>query len=287
MREKRSDGSPATGVAPTSGVRQVPHDERAFFDSFYKASVRGEPLDRMTIGPISDPEARFHYNCVENSIIRVLFRRSEPPRGATIEAWRMLQQREQRRLLDVGSGTGHWIDFFREVFFVAEVVALEIAVQMVDCLRRKYAGNSAVRVLDADIAAADFGSDLIGGPVDWITAIGVMFHIVDDARWHRAITNLAGVLKPGGLLFVGGDFGAHTRNVQFHRSDRFDNWREFATATGVAGEVRVNKRVRSLAMWHEAANQSGLRIVDLVRSDHDSLIMTPENDLLVLQRGES
>jgi SAM-dependent methyltransferase len=286
MREKRSDGSPTTGVTPASDVRQVPHDERTFFDSFYKASVRGELVDRMTIGPISDPEARFHYNCVENSIIRALLRRSEPPRGATIEAWRMLQQRERRRLLDVGSGTGHWIDFFREVFFVAEVVAIEIATQMLDGLRRKYAGDGTVRVLNADIAA-DFGSDLIGGAVDWITAIGVMFHIVDDARWHRAIANLAGVLKPGGVLFVGGDFGAHTRNVQFHRSDRFDSWREFAAATGVAGEVRVNKRVRSLAMWHEAANEAGLRIVDLVRSDHDPLIITPENDLLVLQRRDS
>lgn len=285
MRESHPAGFPAVSNSPQEDTRETPCDEKEFFESFYRASIRGEPSDRMTIGPISDPEARFHYNCVENSIIRALLHRSAPPRGATVEAWRMLQRREQRRLLDVGSGTGHWVDFFREVFFVAEVVALEIAGQMADYLRRKYDGDHVVRVIEGDVAAPDFGVETIGGAVDWVSAIGVMFHIVDDDRWRRAVRNLAAVVKPGGLLFVGGDFGAQTRNVQFHRCDRFSNWREFSTAAAAEGEVKVNKRVRSLADWHQAANQCGLRIVDLVRSDRDPAIITPENDLLLLQRA--
>jgi SAM-dependent methyltransferase len=283
----RRDRSPTAAPPPPespAAAREVPHQEKEFFESFYRASVRGQPLDRMTIGPISDPEARFHYNAVENSIIRALLHRSRPPRGETIEAWRLVQQRQRRRLLDVGSGTGHWIDFFRQVFFVHEAIGIEISSQMAEHLRQKYAAEPAVRILETDIVADDFAADLLGGPVDWVSAIGVMFHIVDDDRWRRALANLAGVLGPGGLLFAGGDFGAETRNVQFHRSDTFSSWKEFRSAEGRAGEVRVNKRVRSLGEWDDAARACGLRIADLVRSDSDAAITTPENDLLVLER---
>ncbi len=279
--EDRSKGLPMT--ESPERVRQVPHNEREFFESFYSVSVRGRPLDRMTIGPISDPEARFHYNCVENSIIRAVLHRYPPPRSPLIEAWRMMEKRRDRRLLDVGSGTGHWIDFFREVFFVGEAVGVEISSHMVKHLTEKYAGDEAVRIFEADVADDSFTAGAIGGPVDWISAIGVMFHIVDDARWRRALRNLARVLKPEGLLFVGGDFGAETRNVQFHKTDRFRNWKELNTAEATPGEIRGNKRVRSLADWHGAATECGLRIADLVRSARDAAITTPENDVLVLE----
>jgi SAM-dependent methyltransferase len=264
----------------------VPHDEKEFFESFYRASVRGEPEDRMTIGPISDPEARFHYNAVENAIIRALLRRSPPPAPAMVEAWRTLQKRAGLRLLDVGSGTGHWIDFFRDVFHVAEAIGIEIAADMAEHLRRKYAGIDAVTILTADVADPGFDSERIGGPVDYVTAIGVMFHITDDARWRRALANLRDLLKPGGLLLVGGDFGSRTENVQFHRSDRFSSWREFHAAVGTEGEVRVSRRLRSLTLWSEVAAELELRIVDVVRADREPLISTPENDLLVLARPD-
>jgi hypothetical protein len=109
-----------------------------------------------------------------------------------------------------------------------------------------------------------------------------MFHIVDDERWARAIANLARVLEPGGVMIVGGDFGTETRDAQFHASDHFESWNE--QAASVADKNRVNKRVRSLADWHNAAAKHGLAIADLVRSDREPGIATPENDILVLLR---
>jgi hypothetical protein len=32
----------------------VPCDERAYFESFYAATVRGQPTDRMTIGMVTE-----------------------------------------------------------------------------------------------------------------------------------------------------------------------------------------------------------------------------------------
>ena len=141
MRERPGTVSPAHSLQ-TENVRHVPYDERTFFESLYRATAREGPLnDRHTIGHISEPEARFHYNAVENSIIRAVLRREPAPAGALLHAWRLTQQRRRLRLLDVGAGTGHWVDFFRETFFVSDVVAVEIVGELATWLREKYAGQ--------------------------------------------------------------------------------------------------------------------------------------------------
>jgi SAM-dependent methyltransferase len=278
VHEKRSSHE-ARAASPD---RRHPVDERSFFECYYRLSVEGEPSDRMTIGRVTELESRFHYNATENSILRALARLEPPPPQAMSRAWTELQRRRNLRLLDVGSGTGHWVDFFRHVLLVQDAVAVEITRQMAEHLRRKYAGDPGVTVLEADVVQEDL-LERIGDPVDYVSAIGVLFHIVDDARWERAMAHLAAALRRGGLLFVGGEFGARTSDVQFHGQDRFESWREFQTPAR-DGEVRVNKRVRSLARWHALTRALDLEIVDLVRSDREPTITTPENDVLVLRR---
>jgi SAM-dependent methyltransferase len=253
-------------------------NEREFFRSFYKATVRGTPLDRHTIGAITDPEARFHYNAVENAIIRGLLRIEPVPADPNrAETWRFAWRRRELYLIDIGSGTGHWIDFFCDVLLVQRAVGVEIVPEMVAYLREKYASDQAVSIVEADVADPDF----LAEPADLVSAIGVMFHIVDDSRWARALANLAECTKPGGLLVIGGDFGPQTRSVQFHRVDHFATWREHQEAPDAG---LVNKRVRSLADWVRAAHDCGLELVDLVRAESDRGISTPEDDVLVLRR---
>jgi SAM-dependent methyltransferase len=288
MRKSANENRADQGARRPPGRRvEEPYDEKRFFESFYQSNVRGELQDWMTIGPVTDLEGRFHYNVTENSILRAIARRQPPPPGVMVEAWRQRVRAAGLRALDIGSGTGHWIDFFREVLLVQHSIGVEIAGNMYEHLCRKYAAFDQVQILNADVVDESFTADLIGGPVDYISAIGVMFHIVDDQRWRRAVDNLAAVLKPGGLLFVGGEFGPRDANVQFHGSDEFGSWREFRKADTTDERVRVNKRVRSLATWQTAAESVGLRIADLVRSDREAAITTPENDILVLIRPES
>ena len=274
------------GILPREGDREVPCDEKAFFESFYDSTVEGSPVDRDTIGgSVTEPESRFHYNAVESAIIIAMTRIEPLPPPVAIRAWSQLRKRANKRLLDIGSGTGHWIDFFIDTYFVTEAVAVEITDKMSTYLRDKYSDRDTVRVLNDDIASAAFTADLTGGQVDYISAIGVMFHITDDARWEQALGNLAKLLKDGGVMFIGGEFGEQTRNVHYNKVDDFADWRDFRSAEGTPGEVRVNKRVRSQEQWRETAQRCGLKVVDLLRTQKDPAIAMPENDLLVLMHS--
>lgn len=76
---------------------------------------------------------------------------------------------------------------------------------------------------------------------DVVNAIGVIFHIVDDAKWENAIKNLFSLLKPEGILIVGGDFGNETK------------------------ERGVMRKSRSLEMWLDLLNQLNGKVVAVKR----------------------
>lgn len=267
------------------GNANASYDQSKFFNSFYAVDSRGDFDDRSTIGHmVTRACSRFHYNAVENGIIRAIAHRETPPYGASVRVWEFAQERRDLRLLDVGSGTGHWIDFFMDAQYVSEAVGVEVAPNISSFLREKYADDDRVKIMELDIASAEFCEQHKAGSFDYISAIGVLFHITEDDKWLDGLGNLQSLLAPDGLMFVGGDFGATTKNLQFHRIDDFDDW-QAQKKDGGSDRVFVNKRIRSLGDWHQAASTVGLRIADLIRVDSDWAIHTPENDLLVLQQA--
>lgn len=274
MRESKQPPATASGEEAAGEF-----SGQEFFSSYYLSTAQGRIVDSMTIGTVSEPESRFHYNVTENSIIRALTRRApignQPP-----SVWRFAQGRRAWNVLDVGSGTGHWVDFYLDVYLAKSVTAVEFVPQMAEFLRGKFAARHEVTVLQADIAT----DPLPARTFDIVSAIGVMFHIVNDDLWRQAIARLLGSLKPDGLMLVGGDFGDETRDVQFHRTDRFESWREHDSAPYPA--ALVNKRVRSLHEWTRVAGELGATVVEVIRSDSTPDIRTPENDLLVLRPAQ-
>jgi SAM-dependent methyltransferase len=253
-------------------------DVKSYFTSFYKSTISGKPQDRHTIPGVTEAESRFHYNATENAILKALIHHEPLPPGA--ETWHFLQQRKEWRVLDIGSGTGHWIDFYKDVFFAAHVSAVEIVEDMASYLNEKYKSDPAVEVLSADVSDENFSA----GTYDLVNAIGVMFHIVDDEKWRQAMHNLTKATLPGGLLVIGGDFGKQTKNVQFHKDDNFESWQEHDAIE--KQEQIVNKRLRSLDDWSALANDCGLNVIEVIRAESDSAFSTPENDILLLQKPE-
>jgi SAM-dependent methyltransferase len=120
-----------------------------------------------------------------------------------------------RRVLDVGSGTGIWIDFWtrRGAHQVFGADLTEAAVQR---LRERYP--------HAEFLQADIGEPDVPLPrtMDVVSAMSVLLHIVDEQRFERALENLMASLRPGGSLILveplivhrwwGPPFGAHSNS---------------------------------------------------------------------------
>jgi SAM-dependent methyltransferase len=242
---------------------RAPYDAESYFDSKYNAIFEEEFSDRVTIWPDFDPlSARHHYNSVENGIIEHLA---------------VHRPRMHPAILDVGSGAGHWIDFFRELFDPSLVVGMELSRRCAEELRHKYTDEPGVVVVEDDVSRAGLHLDQ---RFDVIVAIGVMFHIVDDDAWQRAVSNLARHLSDGGTIVVGGQFGLTTRDIGFAPRAEFSTWSELLEAEGETALVR--KRIRSLRHWRRCARRNGLQVSRIKRTRKRRTIAAPENNLLFL-----
>jgi SAM-dependent methyltransferase len=139
---------------------------------------------------------------------------------------------EGRSVLDVGSGTGYWLEVLAERR-PDRLVALELTGVAAGRLRERF---PQVEVHQADVADP---TPALTGPFHLVTAMSVLFHIVEDAPFERALANLARWLAPGGWLVVSGVF----------RQPRLP------TAPHV--------RFRPLAAYREPLERGGLEVVEL------------------------
>jgi SAM-dependent methyltransferase len=101
------------------------------------------------------------------------------------------------RVLDVGSGTGFYIERWHEVG-AAEVSGADLTDVAVGRLRERFAGDTFTQ-FDLTGTPPD---GLVPGHYDAASAIDVLYHIVDDDGYVRAIENLHSLLRPGGMLLL-------------------------------------------------------------------------------------
>ncbi len=100
----------------------------------------------------------------------------------------------QARVLDIGTGVGFYVDRWRELG-AARITGVDITKVATEAMRRKYP--------DQEFYQLDISGDpdpLAGHTFDGISAIAVLFHIVDDARYAQALRNIFGLLRRGGLF---------------------------------------------------------------------------------------
>lgn len=236
---------------------------KKYFESWHKSTISREFSDGITISPDYNPIfSKYHYNSVENSIIEI-FAGEELPTDLSV--------------LDIGSGAGHWIDFYYDVFKAKKIVGIEISKYCVDALRAKYKGKDNIEIIEGDISDPKFK---FSDKFDIINAIGVMFHIVDDNLWKIALRNISNIINYNGIVIIGGQFGFITQNVQFHKTDEFSTWDDLRQRESKI--VLINKRIRSLNFWKKVTAEVGLKMNCVIRTPKKTGINTPENNILVL-----
>ncbi|MFH0981081.1 MAG: class I SAM-dependent methyltransferase [Planctomycetota bacterium] len=97
-------------------------------------------------------------------------------------------------ILDIGSGTGFYVDRWEELR-ACRITGLDLTAVAVRRLARKYPQDTFYQVDIGD----DLG-DLKEQRFDAVSCMDVLFHVVDDQRYQRAIENIYGLLRPGGVF---------------------------------------------------------------------------------------
>ncbi len=137
-------------------------------------------------------------------------------------------------VLDIGSGTGFYIKLWRELG-VKTVSGSDLTDAAVQHLRDCFPLNECFQL--------DIGGDLptsLAGLFDIVSAFDVLFHIVDDDRFSRAIRNIAELLRPGGIFCFTDLFLHHDTNRSAHYVSR--SLAEVERAVAAAGLQVIDRR---------------------------------------------
>jgi SAM-dependent methyltransferase len=111
-----------------------------------------------------------------------------------------LPERNDLEILDIGSGTGFYLERWRELGF-QKVSGSDVSEMAVERLRERYPAF--------DIAQLDIGEDpagLTGRRFDIVSIVDVLFHITSERKYRQAFLNLAKLVKPGGILVFSENF---------------------------------------------------------------------------------
>lgn len=113
-----------------------------------------------------------------------------------------------RSVLDVGSGTGHWLDWYAKRG-AGPLTGLELSPAAAGRLRERFPQAT---VVEGNIAEAP----LENAAFDLVNILGVIYHLVEPATFDRALANLARLTAPGGRLVLSDTLGQCEKRPAAH-----------------------------------------------------------------------
>ena len=214
---------------------------------FYSGGIKS---DASTISKHTDEVvSRYHYSSLELLLLKYFHNR-----GVNIC---------DSCILDIGSGAGHWVDFYKKLG-AKKLAAIDVSSIACAYLEERFGESLNIRCGKA----SEILKEEVKETYDLISAIGVMFHVVDDRECVETIKLARSALKPGGLFIVSGHFGyINGLNVQVDKSG-------------------VNKRLRSRWWWRKNIKIAGFASNDIFwnRAYLGLDWLTPEANLLFARK---
>ena len=234
-------------LATAATTEHYGYAPRNFWDGWYHDSDLSD-AETIEQGGVDSLAAATHYRALEAALCAACHRYDIDVAGM--------------RVLDVGTGTGHWLDVWDDLG--ADAVGIDLSEQLVDELDRDDVFRADIRE-ETPFDASSF--DLVSG-------FGVFFHIVRDGPFGDALDEVARLLRPGGWLVFSGELGWLTRSRQFHDRAQDDQ------------PAEVMKRLRSWRVWKDFLADAGFEPVGRVATPDWVDVDTPENDIGVARVRE-
>ncbi|NIR43219.1 MAG: class I SAM-dependent methyltransferase [Gemmatimonadetes bacterium] len=114
-------------------------------------------------------------------------------------------------VLDVGSGTGHWLKWYSRRD-AGPLTALELSPAAAGRIRERF---PEVTVVEGDIAELTLPANRF----ELVNMLGVIYHIVEPPAFERALESAARAIAPGGWLVLSDRLGSEevrpARHVRF------------------------------------------------------------------------
>ena len=178
------------------------HPGAAVDGSYWEARLR-QNWNLRGVGHINYGK---HYNWWLYKVRRYVFEH---------EMNRLIRNWSQIDVLDVGSGTGFWIDLWKSLG-VHSVVGSDITQVAVERLRQAHPDSRFVKL---DISDSPECQNLVD-TFHVISAFDVLFHITSDVQFSNAVSNIFRLLTPGGYFIFSDNF-LHGQEVRSeHQANR-------------------------------------------------------------------
>jgi tRNA (cmo5U34)-methyltransferase len=132
--------------------------------------------------------------------------------------WAMESKEPEPEILDIGAGTGLMSAYLLEKFPKAHLTLVDIAENMLDMARQRFAGRGNTRYVVSDYSTGD-----LGGPYDIACSALSIHHLAPEEKC-LLFRRIFACLKPGGM-FVNAD-QADGETLYF-RERNLEYWNEF------------------------------------------------------------
>lgn len=170
--------------------------------------------------------------------------------------------------LDIGPGTGFYIDLMDKMG-ISQIYGADITEAATEGLKEKFPQHTFLQV-DISEPNPPFGE----GSFDLITCFDVLFHIVDDERYHQALSNIHQLLKDDGYFVFTDNLTREDQRTTHHISRSLETVKAAIKAAGFKIEtvdpsfVLLNAPVAShnpLMKWYWKLLHTGLHALQRLK----------------------